>query len=37
MDFTVILLFHLQLQLNFTIFWFIAEESEGVHVQLVQI
>jgi hypothetical protein len=36
MDFTVILLFHLQLQLNFTIFWFI-EESEGVHVQLVQI
>ena len=27
MDFTVILLFHFQLQLNFTISWFI-EESE---------
>ena len=36
MDFTVILLFHLQLQLNFTISWFI-EESEGVHEVVVQI
>ena len=37
MDFTVTLLFHLQLQLNLTIFWFIEELESSLWSSLLSI